>query len=118
MTTTPQALAYQLRRLRLPVTTEEALQRALWDWLIASGLPVEREARLGPADRIDFLVDGDIGVEAKTRYSRRGIFRQLERYATNHPLRGLILVSGTYLGLPEEINGVPVFLVSTGRGAL
>jgi hypothetical protein len=113
-----QEIVRQMRRLRLPVTTEEALQRALWDWLIASGLPVEREARLGPADRIDFLVDDDIGIEAKTRCSRRGIFRQLERYATNHPLNGLILVTGTYMGLPEEIAGTPVFLVSTGRGAL
>jgi len=81
-------------------------------------VPFEREARLGPTDRIDFLVDADIGLEAKTKCTRRSIYRQLERYCTNHQLRGIVLVTGTFLGLPEAINCVPVFMVSTGRAAL
>lgn len=114
----PRDLAHRLRQLRLPVTTELAMQDALEAWLKDAGLPYAREAILGPQDRIDFLVDGRIGIEAKTRCARRRIFRQLERYAENHPLDGLILITGTYLGLPPEVNGVPLYMVSTGRAAL
>nr|WP_296429692.1 hypothetical protein [Roseovarius sp. BRH_c41] len=113
-----ETLTRQLRGLRLPVTTELALQDALNTWLTDSGLPFQREVRMGPKDRIDFMVSETIGIEVKTRYPRRKIYRQLERYCEGDRLSGLILVTGTYLGLPTEIHGVPVFLVSLGRSAL
>ena len=115
---TPEDLTRQMRSLRLPVTTELALQDALEEWLTAAGMPFEREVQMGPKDRIDFMVAGNIGIEVKTRYPRRQIYRQLERYCEGKRLHGLILVTGTYLGLPADVHGVPLFLVSTGRGAL
>ncbi|MBQ4826594.1 hypothetical protein J4729_18885 [Leisingera sp. HS039] len=115
---TPKRLAGILRGHRYPTTTELALQDAIEQRLQDCGVTYERECIMGPKDRIDFLAAGQIGIEAKTRYPRRQIFRQLERYCDGHGLQGLILVTGTYLGLPEQINGVPLFLVSTGRAAL
>lgn len=115
---TPQSLTHQLRGLRMPVTTELALQDALEEWLNSSGMPFEREVRMGPKDRIDFMVADTIGIEVKTRHPRRQIYRQLERYCEGDRLTGLVLVTGTYLGLPDQIHGVPLFLVSLGRGAL
>lgn len=114
----PQWLISTLRKVRYPTTTEAALQDAIEQHLQQHQIPHVREHRMGPTDRIDFMVDGDIGLEAKTRYPRRRIYRQLERYCTNHQLRCIILVTGTYLGLPPDINGVPLFMVSTGRAAL
>ncbi|KIC42212.1 hypothetical protein RA27_02110 [Ruegeria sp. ANG-R] len=114
----PEVLTAQLRRVRFPVSTEQKLQDALEQYLQDHAIPYEREFHLGPGDRIDFLVDGDIGVEVKTRYPRRSTFRQLKRYCEARDLRSLILVTGTTMGLPESINDKPLFIVSVGRGAL
>jgi hypothetical protein len=106
-----------LRRTRMRVGNEAALQQSIEDALAAAGLAYLREHRLGPADRIDFLVGG-VGIEAKARYAKRAIYRQLERYAAHDVIASLILVTGTAMGLPAEINGKPVYIVSTGRAAL
>ncbi|VXC63170.1 conserved hypothetical protein [Sphingomonas sp. AX6] len=107
-----------LRRARLRSSTEAALQTSIETALTAGDVEFEREARLAPGERIDFLTTGGIGIEAKTRASRRAVFRQLERYAAIDTISSLILVTGTAIGLPESINGKPLFLVSLGRGAL
>ena len=106
-----------LRRTRMRVGSEAALQQSIEDALTAAAEPFTREVRLGPADRIDFLAGG-VGIEAKARYGKRAIYRQLERYAAQDAIEALILVTGTALGLPAEIGGKPVYIVSTGRAAL
>lgn len=118
MTARARSLASQLQQQRFPTTNELALQNALEDFLTVSDLIFTREVTLNPSDRIDFMIEGQIGIEAKTRYPRRQIYRQLERYCESGKLRALILVTGTSLGLPKQIHGVPLYLVSTGRGAL
>lgn len=112
------ALVKLLRTARLPSSREDFLQLAIGDTLRKGGLSFVREARLGPGERIDFLVGDRIGVEAKTRYPRRSIYRQLERYARHDKVEALILVTGTAMGLPTTILGKPVYYVSLGRGAL
>jgi hypothetical protein len=115
---TPAELTTYLRRQRYQFGTEGALQRSLEEALTASGVPFEREARLGPANRIDFLVQGGLGIEAKVRYPRRAIYRQLVRYAEVEQITALVLVTATSLGLPPLVNGKPLFYVSIGRTAL
>jgi len=107
-----------LRRARLLCGSEAALQRSIEDTLATAGVSFEREVRLGPADRIDFLAAAGVGIEAKVRYPRRSIYRQLERYAQHDAIAALVLVTGTALGLPPAINGKPLFFVSIGRSAL
>lgn len=107
-----------LRRQRLPVSRETLLQLALETCLADAGIEFEREARLAPGERIDFLCAGGVGIEAKTRYGKRAIYRQLQRYAEREQVTALILVTGTAVGLPESINGKPVYFVSIGRGML
>lgn len=106
-----------LRRTRMRVGNEAALQQSIEDALATAGYTYEREARLSAADRIDFLVGG-VGIEAKARYAKRAIYRQLERYAAQPQIAALILVTGTAMGLPAEIGGKPVFIVSTGSTSL
>lgn len=116
--TDPAEITALLRGSRLPVGSEDALQVAIGLVLDRNGVSFERECRISKTDRIDFLAVGGIGIEAKARYPRRAIFRQLERYAQQDAITALILVTGTAIGLPPAINGRPIYHVSIGRAAL
>lgn len=107
-----------LRRHRYPLGTEAALQLEIEQVLTAAGVEFEREARLAPGERIDFLCTGGVGIEAKTRCGKRIIYRQLQRYARHEAVNALILVTGTALGLPPRLDSKPVYYVSLGRAAL
>jgi len=115
---TPAELTGRLRRMRFAMSTEAALQVAIERALIDIGVPFEREARLGPGERVDFMVNGGIALEAKAKYPKRAIYRQLERYARHEDVDALLLITGTAMGLPAAILGKPVFYVSLGRAAL
>lgn len=117
-TITPEMLVRHLRTQRYRVGQELWLQDDIERSLHFLQIAFEREARLAPAERIDFLVTGGIGIEAKTRCPPRQIFRQLERYAERDTITSLILITGTALGLPSTVKGKPLFYVSTGRASL
>lgn len=114
----PSELAKLLSRTRLPSGNEAALQLAIEQALRSAEVSFEREKRLSAADRIDFLAAGGIGIEAKVRYPKRAIYRQLERYAERIEVTALILVTGTAIGVPPALNGKPIFYVSLGRASL
>lgn len=107
-----------LRATRLQSSSELMLQNSIGTALGAAGIPFEAEARLSAGSRIDFLCCGSIGIEAKAKYPKRAIYRQLARYARHDSIQTLILVTGTAMALPAEIEGKPVFYVSLGRAAL
>lgn len=117
MAPSAQEITLLLRRTRMRVSNEAVLQASIEDALTTAAVPYLREHRLSPADRIDFLC-GRVGIEAKARYNKRAIYRQLERYAAQDAIDALILVTGTAMGLPAEIGGKPVYIVSTGRAFL
>jgi hypothetical protein len=118
MTETWHDLVRLLQRGRYRQGDEMALHADVDDHLTANGLEFEREVVLGPGSRIDFLLCGGIGIECKVRAGKRNIYRQLRRYAEADAVSALILLTGTALGLPDQINGKPVFLVSLGRSSL
>lgn len=107
-----------LQRARLRVSTEAVLQIDIEGVLKQHEVPFVREKSLGPKERPDFICDGEIVIEAKARYSKRAIFRQLERYAMHENIGGIILVTNTAIGMPPRINGKPVYVVSVGLGSL
>lgn len=107
-----------LRRARFRIGTEAALQASIADALDDAGAAFAAEVRLAPGERIDFMVEPGIGIEAKVKCDKRAIYRQLERYAGREQVKALILVTGTAMGLPREIGGKPLFYVSIGRGWL
>lgn len=114
---TVEDIVLHLRRQRYRVGQEIWLQDDIEAALKAVDVDCEREARLAPGERIDFLVSGGIGIEAKTRAAPRQIFRQLERYARHDAITALILISGTATGLPATVEGKPLFYISTGRAS-
>lgn len=110
-----QNIAAVLQRHRLRVSTEVALQGDIA--LALDGIPFEREVRLSPSDRPDFMC-GDVAIEAKVKYPKRSIYRQLERYAAHERVAAIVLVTGTAMGMPAAINGKPIYVVSIGRAFL
>lgn len=113
-----QALTERLAFSRYRQGREDKLHEDLAGVLTRKAYDFAREVSLTPRDRIDFLVEGGIGIECKARASKRPIFRQLQRYAESPAIDALILVTGTAMGLPAALNGKPVFYVSLGRASL
>jgi hypothetical protein len=112
-------VAAVLRTARLRASSEAALQESIRDTLTAAKLEFEREKPLGPKDRPDFLLAaGAVPIEAKARYPKKAIYRQLCRYAEHQGVDAIILVTGTAMGMPAEINGKPIHVVSIGMGML
>lgn len=115
---TAEEIVMLLRTARLAASSEAALQASIGEVLTAAGVPHVAEHRLSAGSRIDYLAEQIIGIEAKVKYPKRAIFRQLERYAAHEGISALILVTGTALGLPPLILGKPLFYVSIGRSSL
>jgi hypothetical protein len=105
-------VALLMRRTSFVATAEAALQAGIAAALEAAGMPAQREVRLtahGRAgrDRIDFLVNGHIGVEVKVAGSAADVLRQLQRYAEDDQLSGLVLVTtrAAHATLPMMVGG-------------
>jgi hypothetical protein len=111
MTTRGEEIVQLLRRHRLAMTTEDALQRGIHDVLEeAWGDRVKREVRLSRADRIDFMVDS-VGVECKVKGGQHELIRQLLRYAEHPAITELVLVTTLHrhaVGLPAKVLDCPL----------
>jgi hypothetical protein len=114
-------LVGQIQLQRFRTTPEKSTQSDVEQFLTNYGLEFQREKRLTKKDIPDFLIQSDFGgivVEVKTKCSRMAIYRQLERYAEYKEVDGLILLTGTSMGLPSKINGKPAIVASLGAGWL
>ncbi|MDT8901143.1 hypothetical protein [Anaeroselena agilis] len=111
-------VAAALRRLRVPkIIDEYKLQSMVADVLREAGLPAEKEYRLGPRSRIDFLVEGGIGVEVKKgKPPKLAVIAQIERYAACHQITGIILIVEQLIhDVPKEISGKPCLLIALNK---
>ena len=100
-----------LNRLRVSMVDDEyGLQRAIRDLLQTHAVPHRREYRLGPRNRVDFLVDGGIAIEVKRgrmKPNRTSVIAQLERYAQSEEVSAVILVVDRNLDVPKTLHGKP-----------
>ena len=87
---------------RLHALMEDVLLRAAWN--------LEREVQLSPRDRIDFIVDGDIGIEVKIKGRVGETVEQLTRYAASERIGELILFTTRLqlAAMPLDIDGTPL----------
>jgi len=79
------------------------------------------EYKLGPRDRLDFLVrESGIGIEVKVNGGRNALLRQLQRYMQHDAVRGLIVVTNRarLLDMPAELSGKPIAVASLLAGGL
>lgn len=106
----------RVRRTPIPRNNEKDAQEKLSQLLDEMGIRHHREVQLSKGDVVDFMLEGGIAIEMKLKASKRAIHRQLERYCEHPSVKGLILVSGTAMGLPSEIKGKPCWFASLGTG--
>jgi hypothetical protein len=100
----------------LPCAFEGDIHDAAALALDREGIAYRREARLMPGCRIDFLIDGGIGLEIKKgRPERLRVLRQLNRYAESGEVLALILLSERGVSLPETVAGKKLVRLSLGR---
>jgi hypothetical protein len=94
-------------------TSERDLQDGLAQVLALRGIRFDREVRLSPEDRPDFMVDG-IAVEVKVDGSLSDVTRQLHRYTAHKPVRAVLLVTSLQrlANLPGSMNGKPVAVLA------
>ena len=104
-----------IRTARLDLSDEKRTQNDLAQVFTSRDIGFEREVRLNAADIIDFLID-DIGIEVKLKGARKkDIYRQLCRYAKSDRVQHLVLATNITMGLPEYIDGKPVYFIAVGR---
>ena len=117
-------LAEQLRatltKRRLPAATELALQDAIALAFTAAGIAFDREVHLSAEDRIDFLVEGTVGLEVKISGGLSEVTRQLHRYAQHERIGSLVLVTTRmrHLALMREFNAKRIHVLHLIGGSL
>lgn len=110
---TTDELAAALRRFRFRFTSEIELHKGIAKCLDYLGINYSYEHAISRRDRLDFLVQETIAIEAKVDGSLAELTRQLHRYATTGKLEGFVVVSSKarHRALPREILGIPVRVV-------
>jgi len=115
-----EAVMKALGARRLTFRTEAELQDLIGRVFSEAKIPFEREVRLGPASRIDFIVGEDIGLEVKVDGSPSAVAEQILRYCGSPRLSCVLLVtSKARLGkLPPRILGKRVEVLALWRSML
>jgi hypothetical protein len=115
------AISYILEHTSFRYADEAELQAGIAQALDDMGFAAQREVRLTPASRIDFLyvdVHGHrIGIEVKIAGAPVSVGRQLARYAPH--VDGLVLATTrrTHAQIPTTLGGKPVRVAILGRHA-
>lgn len=106
-----------LKRLRLHVIKEEIeIHKQIKKLLDSEGIKYEYEYMLGRGNRIDFLLEGGIGIEVKKgRPNQTKVIKQLTRYLSFGEVNKMILVMEKTMPIPREINGKECRLISLNR---
>lgn len=107
-----------LRRLRVDLSNEKALQAGIAEGLAQAGYVFEREKRLSAEDIPDFFLPGGLVIECKVKgkFRKIEVYRQLLRYAAREEVSAIILASNTNMGLPQDMAGKPVYAASLSLG--
>ena len=103
-------LVILLESHRYETATEDAFQSSTQDILTKAGVSYIREHRFNAKDRIDFLVEGHIGLELKIEGSVNTIARQLMRYALIEEVAEVVLFTcrARHCTMIRHLNGKPV----------
>lgn len=92
------------------ISVEYDLQNQIAAVLDKSEIKYQKEYKLGPRNRVDFLTAAGIAIEIKKdKPNRRKLYEQVERYAAFDIVKSIIIVVETSIKtpLPPTINGKP-----------
>lgn len=107
-----------LRRLRVQIVgMEYDLQADIAAQFDKDGVTYSKEHKLGPHNRVDFLIAGGIGVEVKKgKPNSRQVMAQVERYAQFPQITALVLVvERNVFQYDRSANGKPVYYISLAK---
>jgi len=109
----PKALLEAIRSTRFHYTSEDDLQRGLAALLDQLGVQYEREFHLDAQSRIDFLVEGGLGVEMKIDGPVSELGYQILRYLQHDAVKAMLVVTtrSSHRDLPPALEGKPVWVV-------
>jgi len=112
------AVVAAVRSWKYSYASEHDLQAGLAEAFDAAALPYQREVRLTPRDRIDFVVDGTVGVEVKVKGSDTTLLAQLLRYSKDPRLTDLVVVTTrvTHRRLPGTVGPCTLTVIYVGGG--
>jgi len=79
----------------------------------AAGIQHQREFRLDARSRLDFMVEGGLGIEVKTDGTVSDLGYQILRYLQHESVKGMVVVTtrSSHQHLPSELEGKPVWVV-------
>ncbi len=106
-----------LNKIRIKTNSVEyTIQDQIAIALNNAEIEFEKEVKLSPRNRIDFLISGGIGIEVKRGKPNTGsVINQLERYAGHKIVTELLLVSERSINIPSRINGKPCMTFNLNR---
>lgn len=107
-----------LRRLRIEqVAYEYTIQDAVARQFDKDRIPYSKEHKLGPRNRIDFLVPWGIGIEIKKgRPNSVQLQAQVERYCRFEAVKVLVLVIERHVATHDAVvNGKPVHYIALNK---
>lgn len=109
-----------LKGKRFLLHDEKSLQLDIYNVLV-EGLSepiVRKEYILDSRNTIDFLINGEYGIEVKIKAKKRAIYKQCERYCSFDKIKKLLLVTNTSMGFPKQINGKDCYVLNLGKAWL
>lgn len=109
----PKALLEAIRATRFHYTSEDDLQRGLAALLDQVGVQYEREFYLDAHSRLDFMIEGGLGIETKIDGSASELGYQILRYLQHESVKGMLVVTtrSSHRDLPPALEGKPVWVV-------
>ena len=107
-----------IRSARIDLSSEKRAQADIAVILERAGIAFQREVRLSAEDIVDFMSDG-VALEVKLKGARKkGVYRQLCRYAKHPSVQSIVLASSESMGLPKQIDGKDAYFLKLGEGWL
>lgn len=108
-----------LRQYRIPLDHEKFTQEAIKQIFEENEICMQSEYRLSDRSIIDFYDEENrIGLEIKLKGSSAKIYDQCKRYCEFSAIDCLVLVTRKTMGMPEDISGKKVYVVSLGEAWL
>lgn len=106
---------------RFDYSDEMICQNAIAQFLDSKSISFLREYELAGSGVCDFYFPNSrivLEVKAGKGWSKRGVYRQCERYCQHEDVSGLVLATGKIQGMPETISNKPIRVYQLGLGFL
>lgn len=110
-----QQILLPLSKARFNLAWEKQFQDEVEQVLKDIAVPFNREYKLKPGQRIDFLVNGSIGIECKIKGNAKQIYRQCRDYCENDIIKEFIILTNRSMGFPKELHGKPCYMIKMGK---